>query len=175
MTIDIFIRIIADGAVVPVVLIALWALIFKIPKGERFAAYSRILLAGLTSYMIAKFAGAIFQPEELRPFQLMGVDPGAAYLNNPGFPSDHVLFVTVLTLAVWFETRQKTVTIVMAVLSALVAIGRILALVHSPIDVLGGIIFALMGALWYGSLYIREKKDGKGGGGQSGRRRTKAI
>ena len=175
MSADFFIRIIADGAVIPVVLIAAWALLFKVPKGHRFAAYSRVLLAGLTAYMIAKFAGAMYQPAEMRPFQIMGVDPGAAYLDNPGFPSDHVLFVTALTLAVWFETKLKRTTIVLIILSVLVAIGRVLALVHSPLDVLGGVLFALVGALWYGSRYIEEKKDGKGGGGQSGRRRPKAI
>ncbi|UTX51610.1 phosphatase PAP2 family protein [Candidatus Saccharibacteria bacterium TM7i] len=175
MTADVFIRIIADGAVIPVVLIAAWALLFKVPKGQRFAAYSRILMAGLTAYMIAKFAGTVYQPTDMRPFEVMGVDPGASYLDNPGFPSDHVLFVTAITLAVWFETRLRKTTVVLVVLSALVAIGRVLALVHSPLDVLGGVLFALIGALWYGSRYIEERKDGKGGGGQSKRRRPVAI
>ncbi len=175
MTAETLIRIIADGAVIPVVLIGVWALLFKVPKGARFAAYSRVLLAGLTAYMVAKFIGTIYQPEGMRPFELMGVDPGASYLDNPGFPSDHVLFVTAITLAVWFETRRKGITIVLVVLSALVALGRVLALVHSPLDVFGGIAFALVGALWYGSRYIEEKKDGKGGGGQSKRRRPVAI
>lgn len=161
------IQIIADGAVIPVVLLAAWALLFKVPKGGRFAAYSRILLAGLTAYMLAKFVASIYQPTDMRPFELMGVDPGASYLDNPGFPSDHVLFVTAITLAVWFETRVKWVTITLVVLSALVALGRVLALVHSPLDVIGGIVFALIGALWYGSRYIKEHKDGKSGGGQT--------
>lgn len=172
---DVIIRIIADGAVIPVVVIAAWALLFKVPKGQRFAAYSRVLMAGLTAYMVAKFAGAIYQPEGLRPFELMGVDPGASYLDNPGFPSDHVLFVTAITLAVWFETRLKRVTIILVVCSALVALGRVLALVHSPLDVIGGVAFALVGAVWYGSRYIKEREDGKSGGRESKRRRHVAI
>ena len=32
---------------------------------------------------------------------------------------------------------------------ALIALGRVLALVHSPLDVVGGFIFASFGALWY--------------------------
>lgn len=172
--IDFIIRIIADGAVVPVVLIAAWALLFKVPKGVRFAAYSRVLMAGLTAYMIAKFAGAIYQPVDLRPFELMGVEPGASYLDNPGFPSDHVLFVTAITLAVWFETRQKGITIILVILSALVALGRVLALVHSPLDIIGGVLFALIGALWYGSRYKEERKDGGSSSRQPRRRRTVA-
>lgn len=164
---DVVIRIIADGAVIPIVLIGAWALLFRVPKGQRFAAYSRVLMAGLTAYMIAKFAGAVYQPEGMRPFELMGVDPGASYLDNPGFPSDHVLFVTAITLSVWFETRMRGMTLVLIVLSALVAVGRVMALVHSPIDVVGGIAFALIGAVWYCSGYSKERVRGKADSKQS--------
>lgn len=132
MPLDLLIRLIADIAVVPVVLLGAYALLFKVPKGTRFAAYSRVLMAGLTAYMLAKFIGTIYQPSDLRPFELLGVEPGAAYLDNPGFPSDHVLFVSAITLAVWFETRQKLISIVLAGLVFLIALGRVLALVHTP-------------------------------------------
>jgi len=70
-------------------------------------------------------------------------------LNNPGFPSDHILFATALTCAVWFETKQKWITWTLAILVAAVGVGRVLALVHTPIDVAGGVIVALIGSLWY--------------------------
>jgi len=105
MTSEIIVRILADGAVVPVVLLGAYALIFKIPKGKRLQAYTRILLAGLTAYLVAKLAGAIYQPASERPFELLGTVAGAAYLNNPGFPSDHLLFICASTCAVWFETK----------------------------------------------------------------------
>lgn len=149
MTLDVLIRLIADIAVIPVALLGAWALIFKIPKGQRFAAYSRILMAGLTAYLIAKFIGTVYQPEAMRPFELLGVQAGAAYLDNPGFPSDHTLFVTAITAAVWFETRLKKLTILLVILIALISVGRVLALVHTPADVIGGIVIALVGALWY--------------------------
>ncbi len=146
---EILVKIIADGAVVPVVLIGIWALLFKIPNGHRYKAYCRILMAGLTAYLLAKLIGSVYQPELQRPFELMGVSAGASYLNNPGFPSDHVLFCTAITLAVWFETRNKLLAGILVVLTLIVAIGRILALVHSPLDVAGGIAIALLGAVWY--------------------------
>jgi len=152
MPVDVFIRLIADVAVIPVVLIAACALIFKIPKGSRFAAYSRILMAGLTAYLLAKFVATIYQPSTLRPFQELGVDPGAFYLNNPGFPSDHALFVTAIVCAVWFETRMKKTTLVLLGLVALICIGRVVALVHTPLDVIGGVVIALIGALWYSNV-----------------------
>jgi len=149
MTFDLIIRIIADVAVIPVILIAGYALVFKIPKGRRWEAYCRVLLAGLTAYLLAKFAATVYQPSAERPFELLGVDPGAFYLNNPGFPSDHLLFTTAITAAVWFETRLKKTTILLVILVILIGIGRVVALVHTPADVIGGVVIALVGALWY--------------------------
>lgn len=152
MLLDLLIKFIADFLVIIIVLLAAWALIFKIPKGHRFAAYSRILMAGLTAYLLAKFAASMYQPSDLRPFQLMGVEAGASYLDNPGFPSDHALFVTAIALAVWFETKQRVLGLVLFGLVALVGLGRIVALVHTPLDVIGGVLFALIGALWYSTV-----------------------
>lgn len=143
------IRLIADGAVVPVVLLATFSLLFYIPKGHRLQAYARIVMVGMTTYLLAKLLGSIYQPAEMRPFELLGVDAGALYLNNPGFPSDHALFTTFLTLAVWFETRRKDITGILAALTLLVCVGRVLALVHTPLDVIGGVAVACIGALWY--------------------------
>ena len=144
-----FLHFIADYLVFVIVLVGAWALLFKVPKGQRFKAYSRILMAGLTAYLIAKLLATIYQPSDLRPFELLGVDPGASYLNNPGFPSDHALFVTAVAAAVWFETRMKKLSIVLAGLVVLVCVGRVLALVHTPFDVIAGVGIALIGALWY--------------------------
>jgi undecaprenyl-diphosphatase len=149
MVIQDIIRILADGAVIPIVLIAGYVLLFKVPSGHRYEAYTRILLAGLTSYLIAKLLGSVWQPSVERPFEILGVDPGASYLNNPGFPSDHALFTAFLTLAVWFETKKKKISIFLAVLTLLVCIGRVLALVHTPLDVIGGLVVAGIGGLWY--------------------------
>lgn len=164
MTIELIIRIIADVAVIPVILLGAWALIFKIPKGKRFEAYCRILMAGLTAYMLAKFIATIYQPATLRPFELMGVEPGAFYLNNPGFPSDHALFVTAIACAVWFETRMKKLSVVLAILVVLICVGRVVALVHTPLDVIGGVVIALIGALWYSNVPRKQEVHGHGKG-----------
>lgn len=149
MVLQTLIRLFADGAVIPIVLIAGYALLFKVPNEGRFQVYARVLMAGLTAYLIAKLIGSIYQPAYERPFEILGVQAGASYLNNPGFPSDHALFTSFLTLAVWFETRWKAGAITMVVLTFLVCAGRVLALVHTPLDVMGGIIIAAVGALWY--------------------------
>ena len=139
----------ADGLMAPIVLVAAYALLIKIPKKGLYDKYTRILMAGVTTYLLAKLIGKLWQPEHLRPFEQMGVDPGASYLNNPGFPSDHALFATFLTLAVWYGTRNRALTIIMAVLTLAVCVGRVLALVHTPLDIAGGIAVAALGAFWY--------------------------
>jgi membrane-associated phospholipid phosphatase len=144
-----FIQLIADGAVFPVVLIGIYALIAKVPANGRYEAYCRILMAGLTTYLLAKLLGTLYQPAVERPFELLGVAPGAAYLDNPGFPSDHALFVAAITLAVWFETKNKLLTAILAVFVILVCVGRVLALVHTPLDIAGGLTVAAIGAIWY--------------------------
>ncbi len=162
MTPELLIRILADIAVIPVVLIGAWALVFKVPKGHRYEAYCRILMAGLTAYMLAKFIGSIYQPATLRPFEILGVEAGASFLNNPGFPSDHALFVTAITCAVWFETRMKRVSLLLAGLVMLICVGRVLALVHTPLDVIGGVGIALVGALWYSNVPRKQEVHGNG-------------
>jgi undecaprenyl-diphosphatase len=143
------IKLFADGTIIPIVLIAGYALLFSVPRGHRFEVYARIAMAGLTAYLVAKLLGAVYQPSGERPFEILGVAPGASYLDNPGFPSDHALFAAFLTFAVWFETKRRNLAIILAVLTAVMCIGRVLALVHTPLDVIGGILVAGVGALWY--------------------------
>ncbi len=139
----------ADGLIIAVALIGAWALLFRLKDPIRMRAYARLLMAGLTAYFLAKCVAVLYQPELERPFQQLGQEAGASYLDNPGFPSDHVLFATAITLAVWSESRSSRIAIILAILTALVAVGRVLALVHTPLDVLGGVIIGLVGGIWY--------------------------
>lgn len=146
---DILVKVLADGLVVPLVLIAVVSLVWLVPNRDKFRVYSRMLLAGLTAYFVAKLMALAWQPSSQRPFEVLGVDAGASYLNNPGFPSDHALFVWVIVWAVWYGTRRPKLAAALGVLAVLVGIGRVLALVHTPLDVLGGVVAASIGALWY--------------------------
>lgn len=156
---SLLIKIMADWSLVPVILIGAYALLFKVDSKSRFKIYSQIIIAGLTAYMIAKFAGMIYQSSNDRPFELLGVAPGASYLDNPGFPSDHALFAAAILCAVWFTTKQKTLSYILLALLIIMSIGRVLALVHTPIDIIGGIAFALIGSLWYINGFDTKNKE----------------
>jgi membrane-associated phospholipid phosphatase len=147
--IDVLIKIMADGLVVPIVLLGTYVLLFQLKTKHWFTSYVRILIAGLTAYILAKIIGHFFQPEFERPFEKLGVDAGAAYLDNPGFPSDHVLFCMAIFWAVWTQSKARWAAITILILTLMVGLGRILALVHTPLDVIGGIVIASIGALWY--------------------------
>lgn len=141
---DFVLRLIADWLVIPIVGIALLSAL-RLPKNQWYIAAVRAIMAGLLALF---FAGVLrlFVQDGARPFELMGVDPGAAYLDNPGFPSDHTLLVFAITFVVWATLKNRTIAAVLLGLSILVGIGRIAALVHTPADVLGGIACAFVAA-----------------------------
>ena len=157
---NIIIRILADAPIVVIFLIACYMFIRKIPRPQWRWWWPRIILAGATTYLVKEIISHVFPIEQLRPFETLGVQPGAFYLQNGGFPSDHALFAMFLVLAVWYSTRNKPVTIVLFVLAALMGLGRVLAHVHTPIDIIGGFVVAFVGIFWY---YIgRNKLDALG-------------
>lgn len=160
---EFIIHLIADGTLVPIVLIGVYVLIYKIPVKNRYVVYSRVLMAGLTTLLLAKYMATLWQPTSERPFQILGVEPGAAYLPNPGFPSDHAILAFSILFAVWFETRAKRWTLVLALFVGLLCIGRVAALVHTPLDILGGLIAAMVGASWYLIQYHEAPKSEKHG------------
>lgn len=149
MDISWMVKIIADGLVIPVVLIGIYTLIRHVPRGQRYQVYMRVLMAGLTAFVAAKIIGLLYQPSGLRPFELAGVSAGASFLDNPGFPSDHALFTMAITLAVWFGAKCRGWAVACLVMTLLVSIGRVVALVHTPLDVAGGLIIAWAGIFWY--------------------------
>lgn len=144
----------ADILIVPIVLIAAY-MILRLPASKRWPSIARGVVVALTALWLAKIGSLFYQGT--RPFIEMGVDPKASYLANPGFPSDHALLVFTAAFVVWAATGHRKIAAVLFFMAVLVALGRVLALVHSPADVIGSFIFAFVSALlWYG-LALREK------------------
>ena len=108
-----------------------------------------VVMAGLTSLLVGKVLSLLYQPSVERPFITLGQQAGAAYINNPGFPSDHMLLGTVIVLIVWFMTPYRKVAILLTVLLLLMGAARVLALVHTPLDIVGGLLAGLSGGIWY--------------------------
>lgn len=145
---DILIKLLADALLVPLVIIAVVA-IWRLPSAKRWQAVARGAVASLTALWLAKVAAQFYQG--VRPFVEMGVEPGASFLPNPGFPSDHALLAFSTVFVVFAATQHRKLSLFLLVLAVLVASGRVLALVHTPADVIGSFVCAALAAfLWYG-------------------------
>lgn len=146
---DTVISLMADALLVPVVLIAAIA-ILRLPRWKRWQAITRGTIVSLTALWIATVASKLYSGG-VRPFVAQGVEPGASFVPNPGFPSDHALLGFAAFFVVLAATRNLWLSGVLLVLSAGVALGRVLALVHSPEDVIGSFFCVAAAAfIWYG-------------------------
>jgi len=158
--IDFVIKFLADYLVLVIALLGTACLLIDVRRG-RYQVYGRMLMMGLTALLLAKLLTIIFHPDEVRPFIDQHQSPLATYINNPGFPSDHALFVMTIALAVWGATKRVSTSILLVIASLLVAFGRVIAKVHTPLDVTGGIVIACVAALiWYGPYLFTRRRRG---------------
>jgi membrane-associated phospholipid phosphatase len=114
-----------------------------------------IVLAGLTAFLLAQVFHLI-PVEVFRPYQVLQVAPLIEASADSPFPSDHVMLAFAAALAALFMTRYKKLALGVLVLAVGVLVGRLLALVHSPLDVTGGVVCAAVGALIWYYIYYRE-------------------
>lgn len=142
-------RIAADGILAIIAIVGAVALLRGIPNNRINHTYPYAIMAGLTALLIGKLMSLLYQPAVARPFLEQGVAPGAFYIDNPGFPSDHALLAGVIVLAISAITPYKKLALMLAMLAIIMGIARVLALVHTPVDVIGGFVAALVGGLWY--------------------------
>ena|SRR5581483_1007529 len=129
---DELIRLTAKYAIVGVVLIAgyVW---LRLPKKQRLEMFAVILLAGIVALVVSRLAGKLFY--DPRPFVSQHKTPLIEHAADNGFPSDHALLAMTLTASVYLY-RKKWAMAAFAFTLA-VSAARVLARVHSPIDILG--------------------------------------
>lgn len=143
-------QLLADGSLLLILTVALaagvyWLVRVRPPVGS-LAPY--VIMAGLTSLLVGKLM-SFWQPEALRPFAQAGVDAGAAYIDNPGFPSDHALLAVVVVMTLFLLTPYKKLSYGLMVVVLVMSVARVAALVHTPLDIVGGIVAGLVGTVWY--------------------------
>lgn len=148
---DSLIRLAADGTLVLILTVGGVLLLLEL-RSKFWQRIPVVIMAGLTSLFAGKLMSLLYQPEIARPFEKLGVQAGAAYIDNPGFPSDHALLATVVVVAVYVLCKYRIVAHMLAVLVLLMCAARVAALVHTPLDVLFGVIAGLSGGIWYKKL-----------------------
>lgn len=141
---DFLLSLMADYLVIPIAMVG-GIMLLMVPANARYRVWTKAVFTGLLALLFAKIISLFYQGQ--RPFEVLGVEPGASFLPNPGFPSDHALLVFTIAFVVWASTKNKPVGVLLFLAAVAVAVGRVLALVHTPQDVIGGLVCAFAAAV----------------------------
>lgn len=131
-----------------IIVVGLIAAIYwlTLPKKDKIRFIIFGIIAGLVGLVLVKVGGAMFY--DTRPFvshNLIPIYPSAA---DNGFPSDHTALATVIAVTVY--VISKRLGLVFFGVALVIGLARVLGNIHSPIDILGSVIFAILaGAVAY--------------------------
>lgn len=95
------------------------------------------ILAGVVALLLVKLFGEFFYNP--RPFITEGIVPLVTQGNDNGFPSEHTTLAMTLTSLLFFYGARKLALSSLA-MTLTIGVGRVLADVHSPIDIAGGLV-----------------------------------
>lgn len=139
------------GAKYLIFIIGLAAIVLALLKyrEKRWRFIGAIVAAGIISVVLAKLAGKLYYHP--RPFVVENIKPLIAHANDNGFPSDHTTGSAVIATIVYLY--NKKVGLIFFVLAVVVGLGRIGAHLHSPIDIIGGLLVGIF-AGWAGVALI---------------------
>ena len=102
-----------------------------------------------TTFIVGRlFSLAINNP---RPFIAHDIQPLFAHAADNGFPSEHTLLATAISALVF--TVNKPLGFVLFAFSLMIGTARVVANVHHPLDIVGGIAIALL-VVYLCSIYL---------------------
>lgn len=130
------------------ILVWLWV---KSSSNDKKKIAVQVAIAGIFGIVLIKIAGKLYYHP--RPFVNGQVKPLFAHGPDNGFPSDHTALAMTLTAVIYYYDRQ--LAIAGFVLTIAVGVARVLAHVHSPVDILGGLVIGAV-AGWAGWLITRK-------------------
>ena len=112
---------------------------FWLYKREKALALRIVLAVLITSFLARIIKGFYYIP---RPFVINGIEPIARGVIDSTFPSSHAADSFAFAGAVFF--KHKKLGYYLLVIAGLVSLGRVLGLVHRPIDITAGAILGLI-------------------------------
>jgi undecaprenyl-diphosphatase len=127
----------------------------RVNKQAKIQFVIATILAGIFAVLLAKIAAKLYYYP--RPFVTEHVKPLISHPADNGFPSDHALLTMTLTAITYYFSRK--IAAIMLVFTILVGVARVLAKVHSPIDIAAGWAIGIVGAVaGYYAMRLLQKK-----------------
>ena len=133
----------------------------KTTKNLRVQFIVATIIAGAIALILSRIASKLYY--DPRPFVTHHVKPLIAHAADNGFPSDHALLTGTLTAITFFYSKK--IAVGMLVLTAAIGIARVLAKIHSPLDIGAGWVLGVIGAVvsyylvtWYWSNKLKPSK-----------------
>ncbi len=142
--------------VIAIEVLAWW----MVKKEDRIKIALLIIIAGIIAFTLRTIGGALYY--DPRPFVVEHIKPLIPHAPDNGFPSDHALLSGTLT-AVTFIFNKK-VAYLLVLISIIIGVARVLARVHSPLDIGAGWLFGIIGAIcsyYIINLYFKKKTSNK--------------
>jgi undecaprenyl-diphosphatase len=125
------------------------------PKLKKESVLS-LLFTLLAAIILTKIAGALYYHP--RPFIVEHIQPLIPHGSDNGFPSEHTVLGASLTALIYFYNKKLAAAAL--ILTIAMGAGRVWAHVHSPIDILGGLVIGAV-AGWAGYQIARRAKLGR--------------
>ncbi len=97
------------------------------------------IVAGLIALALSRVAAALYY--DPRPFVSEHVVPLIKHAADNGFPSDHALLTMTLTATAYFFSKKTAGALL--ILTIIVGVARVLAKVHSPLDIVGAWVIGI--------------------------------
>jgi len=115
----------------------------RVGRSYKLQFIAAVIVAGIAALVLSRIAGKLYY--DPRPFVSHHTKPLIAHAADNGFPSDHALLTMTLTAVTYFYSKK--VAAGMLVLTTIVGAARVLADVHSPIDIGGAWLIGIIGAV----------------------------
>ena len=128
-------------------LLLLWLIDGRIKKEVALHALASAAFAWVASEMIKSLIPS------LRPFETNGISPLTLTVPaGAAFPSGHAATAFGLATAVWLHNKKIGLFFVLGAIG--VGLGRVMGNVHSPMDILGGVLIGILVAYALGRLHL---------------------
>jgi undecaprenyl-diphosphatase len=125
------------------VIVGLTAFLYwvKISKQEKVRLIVFGAIASVVTLALVKIGAALFF--DSRPFVNHHVIPLYPHAADNGFPSDHTALTAFIALTIFISSKR--LGIILLIMSILIGVSRVVGHIHSPIDIIGSLVFAVVG------------------------------